>query len=101
MNSTIDFDADSSFLRYPLGGLSSSYSSSSLLGMFAAAAYALFYLFGVINKSRKGKLPPGPKGVPFFGNLFQLSMDAWVPFTKWKYEFGIYLRHFTRSEYAY
>lgn len=36
----------------------------------------------------KDQYPPGPKAIPLFGNVFQLSMDAWVPFTKWKKQYG-------------
>lgn len=34
--------------------------------------------------------PPGPYAVPLFGNLFQLSMEIWVPLTEWKRKYGKY-----------
>jgi hypothetical protein len=53
--------------------------------------FTFLFLRSVVFTSRrffKDKYPPGPPALPFFGNLFQLSMDAWVPFTKWKMAYG-------------
>ncbi|KAJ6526403.1 cytochrome P450 [Mycena capillaripes] len=33
---------------------------------------------------KRAKLPPGPPGIVFFGNLFQLSSRVWLKFTDWK-----------------
>ncbi len=48
---------------------------------------ALLYHFFSTSISRK-KLPPGPRGLPVVGNIFQLSNDVWFKFTEWKQTYG-------------
>lgn len=38
------------------------------------------------------KLPPGPPGIPFFGNLFQLFTTPWKQFDSWKNEYGYWVK---------
>ena len=38
--------------------------------------------------SKKPAYPPGPRGLPLLGNIFQLNNEAWVIFTKWKRQYG-------------
>ncbi|KAJ7769578.1 cytochrome P450 [Mycena maculata] len=42
----------------------------------------------VFRAKRRAKLPPGPPGVFFFGNLFQLSARVWLNFETWKTLYG-------------
>uniref|UniRef100_A0A0W0GB88 Cytochrome p450 n=1 Tax=Moniliophthora roreri TaxID=221103 RepID=A0A0W0GB88_MONRR len=49
---------------------------------------------------RPGKLPPGPKGYPIVGNLFQLDADRpWHSLLEWKKTYGdiVYIRLFNQD----
>ncbi|KAG6827613.1 hypothetical protein H0H92_011103 [Tricholoma furcatifolium] len=49
--------------------------------------YTLYKLFR--RRNSNPSLPPGPKGYPFIGNLFDLpSEQEWVTFAQWGQEFG-------------
>ena len=47
------------------------------------------YVIRTVKSYVKGKLPPGPKGIPFLGNLFQLSKTPWKEFEVWKKQYGM------------
>ncbi|EEB89349.1 hypothetical protein MPER_12563, partial [Moniliophthora perniciosa FA553] len=48
--------------------------------------FLLYYLISTLNKPR---YPPGPRKLPFVGNIFQVPhLRQWVQFSKWAKEFG-------------
>lgn len=34
--------------------------------------------------------PPGPRGIPILGNIFQLPKLPWYKFTEWKAQYGAF-----------
>ncbi|KAI5479627.1 cytochrome P450, family 2, subfamily U [Pseudohyphozyma bogoriensis] len=66
--------------------LSSSPSTLAAVGVVLVLAYlAAQYR----NRKSRGPLPPGPKGIPIFGNLFQVPKSRpWVKMEEWTREFG-------------
>ncbi|KAF5343053.1 hypothetical protein D9758_011137 [Tetrapyrgos nigripes] len=79
----------SSLLSSDFGSLSSLYNATSenaytLLGIALAAV-----LLSWATKKPQGPFPPGPKGIPFFGNAFQLPHSfTWFKFTEWGQQYG-------------
>lgn len=68
--------------------VSSEHSTQSVILALIGTLLGFLYVFRKVSASRKGSLPPGPCGIPFLGNFFQLSADVWVPFTEWKEKYG-------------
>ena len=77
--------------------------NSSIIGLLQVGTYpyyklaALFFcvmLFRHWKKVRDGNpnnlpLPPGPKGYPLIGNLFDMSVDKpWVAYDEWRKTYG-------------
>ena len=64
--------------------------ASGLVGLSAS----VWFLLRQPWKSRKSAYePPGPKGVPFFGNEFQIPKDnQYLKFHEWIKTFGMFVR---------
>ncbi|KAE9389979.1 cytochrome P450 [Gymnopus androsaceus JB14] len=58
----------------------------SVLQLLAIPVVALIVMKS-LSKS-KGQMPPGPRGLPFLGNIFQLPQHQWLRFTEWKEQYG-------------
>ncbi|TFK64025.1 cytochrome P450 [Pluteus cervinus] len=54
-----------------------------VLGFFCALIVWL-----KLNKAQGQRLPPGPNGLPFLGNILQIPQFQWIRFTEWKEQFG-------------
>ncbi|KAJ3835522.1 cytochrome P450 [Lentinula raphanica] len=57
------------------------------------AIFVLFAIFFTLKAIKafhlRSKLPPGPSGVPIFGNVFQLPQNQmWLAFDKWTKQYG-------------
>ena len=58
----------------------------TILALFACLIVLVVFWNRVLTNRRFR--PPGPRGLPFIGNTFQLSGRTWLLFDKWKQEYG-------------
>ena len=60
-----------------------------------AAAFLLILLRSRRASRRRGPLPPGPKPLPFLGNLLDIPKEQpWVKYKEWAKQYGEWFPHF-------
>jgi len=53
----------------------------------------------ILLRPKKAPLPPGPKGLPIIGNVFDMPVDQeWLTFAKWGEEYGVYMTIYSSIE---
>ena len=55
----------------------------------SVALVSVYAIRSFKSYAKAKNLPPGPKGIPFFGPLFQLSMTPWMEFEVWMKQYGM------------
>ena len=66
-------------------------SSSVYVLAIAAAAFAFYFIRSRVSNPRNLPLPPGPKGLPFLGAIYDVPQEiAWKTFQEWGKKYGYY-----------
>ncbi|KAF8121767.1 cytochrome P450 [Boletus edulis] len=67
----------------------STISSPTLFSIFTVSAIALFAGYAKRKSLRPLSYPPGPKGLPFLGSIFEINAsEPWLTFTRWAQTHG-------------
>jgi hypothetical protein len=58
-----------------------------------AFVYYAYHLTLRLSSAKSLKNPPGPPGIPFFGNEFQIPSDKqWLKFHEWGQKYGAFIK---------
>ncbi|KAF8556227.1 cytochrome P450 [Imleria badia] len=67
----------------------STISPSTLFSFFIVSVTAPFARYAKRKSLRPSNFPPGPKGLPFFGSVLEISTsEPWLTFTQWASTYG-------------
>ena len=63
---------------------------TTVIASGAASLIALLLIWSLKTKSSRLPLPPGPRRIPFFGNIFAVDfVYPYLTYTQWGHKYGL------------
>ena len=70
-------------------GLAGTYPYFKLTALFFGIVFFRHWKKGRDDNPKRLPLPPGPKGYPLIGNIFDMAVDTpWVVYDEWRKTYG-------------